>query len=107
VFSSITKEEYNELKQFISQHCGVVPYVMSPFSKASAFSSVVFEWFIPVSAVPYMIETSKSNLHQFTKMEFLYLKVSSEVIFDHRENVRPVYCTYNVLLRRKCYFTIY
>jgi len=38
IFSSITKEEYDELKQFISQHCGVEPYVMSPFSKASPFS---------------------------------------------------------------------
>ena len=38
VFSDITKEEYDELKQFISQQCGVEPYVMSPFSKASPFS---------------------------------------------------------------------
>ena len=37
IFSDITKEEYDELKQFISQHCGVEPYVMSPFSKASPF----------------------------------------------------------------------
>ena len=88
IFSDITKEEYDELKQFISQHCGVEPYVMSPFSKASPFSSVVFEWFIPVSAVPYMIKAVKNNVHKFTKTIFLYLKVSSEVIFDHRENVR-------------------
>ena len=46
IFSSITKEEYDELKQF------------------------------------------KNNVHKFTKMIFLYLKISSEVIFDHRENVR-------------------
>ena len=88
IFSSITKEEYDELKQFISQHCGVEPYVMSPFSKASPFSSVVFEWFIPVSAVPYMIETTKTNVIMFTKGMFLYLKISSTVIFDLRENVR-------------------
>ena len=88
VFSSITKEEYDELKQFISQHCGVEPYVMSPFSKASPFSSVVFEWFIPVSVVPYMIETAKNNAQYFTKTTFLYLKISSEMILDHRKNVR-------------------
>ncbi|XP_065902173.1 uncharacterized protein [Dysidea avara] len=86
IFSSITKEEYDELKQFISQHCGVEPYVMSPFSKVSPFSSVVFEWFIPVNAVSYMIETAKNNIHKFTKEIFLYLKISKTVIFDHRDN---------------------
>jgi len=35
IFSSITKEEYDELKQFILQHCGVEPYVIPPFYKAS------------------------------------------------------------------------
>ena len=90
IFSSITKEEYDELKQFISQHCGVEPYVMSPFSKASPFSSVVFEWFISISAVSYMIERAKSNVTKFTKEIFLYLKISSTVIFDNRNNVRPL-----------------
>jgi len=92
IFSDITKEEYDELKQFISQHCGVEPYVMSPFVKASPFSSIVFEWFIPVSAVLYMIKTAKNNTQKFTPA-FLYLKISSKVIFDHRENVRCFKCT--------------
>ena len=87
IFSSITKEEYDELKQFISQHCGVEPYVMSPFSKASPFSSVVFEWFIPVITISYMIKTARSNVCEFTKKILVYLKISSTVIFDHRNNV--------------------
>jgi len=87
IFSSITKEEYDELKQFISQHCGIEPYVMSPFSKASPFSSMVLEWFIPHNAVSCMIEIAKNNLQRFTKGTFMYLKVSSTVIFDHRDNV--------------------
>jgi len=88
IFSSITKEEYDRLKQFILNHCGVEPYVMSPFSKASPFSSVVFEWFIPVSAVPHMIAMAKNNEHEFKEEKFLYLKISSEVIFDFRDMVR-------------------
>ena len=87
IFSSITKEEYDELKEFISQYCEVEPYVMSPFSKASPFNSMVIEWFIPVNAVSYMIETAKNNVHMFTMKIFLYLKISSTVIFDHRDNV--------------------
>ena len=88
IFSSITKEEYDELKQFISQHCGVEPYVMSPFSKASPFSSVVFEWFIPVNAVPYMIETAIRSINYFMTKAIVYLKISSTVILDKRRNVR-------------------
>ena len=89
IFSSITKEEYDELKQFISQHCGVEPYVMSPFSKASPFFSIAFEWFIPVTAVSYMIETAKSNVNYIKKPKiFEYLKISSTVILDQRDNVR-------------------
>jgi len=89
-FSSITKQEYDELKQFISQHCGVEPYVMSPFSKASPFSSIVIEWFVPINSVSYMIETAKNNVYEFNKENFLYLKISSTVIFDYRNNVRYV-----------------
>ena len=105
IFSSITKKEYDELKLFISQYCGVEPYVMSPFSKASPFSlmflfslmsplseaspdsSMVIEWFIPTNAVSYMIETANNNAKKFTKEIFMYLKISSTVIFDHRNNV--------------------
>jgi len=86
-YSSITKEEYDDLKKFFSQHCGVESYVMSPFSKAFPFNSIVIEWFIPVHAVSYMIETVKNNIDKFNKEIFLYLKISSTVIFDHRNNV--------------------
>jgi len=88
IFSSVTKEEYDELKQFISQHCGIEPYVMSPFSKVSPFNSIVIEWYIPVNAVSKMIKTAKCNIRSFTKERFLHLKISSSVIFDHRDNVR-------------------
>ena len=90
IFSDITMEEYDALKQFLSQHCGVEPYVLSPFSKASPFSSVVIEWFIPVNAAPDMIEAAKINVTRLTMEKFLYIKISSTVIFDHRENVRTL-----------------
>ena len=31
----ITKEEYDELKYFIAEHCGVEPYMLSPFLSMS------------------------------------------------------------------------
>jgi len=67
IFSSITKEEYNELKQFIPQHCGAEPHMMYPFSKVSPSSLIVIEWFIPVCAVSYMIKSAESNAQKFTK----------------------------------------
>ena len=88
MFSSITKEEYDELKQFIADHCGVEPHVMSPLSKVAPFSSIIIEWFIPVNAVSYMIRTAKASIYKLTEKKVVYLKMSSTVIFDQRNNVR-------------------
>ena len=35
IFSRITKEEYDQLKEFIAAHCGVQSYVIPPFHKAT------------------------------------------------------------------------
>ena len=87
IFWTITKEEYDELKLFISQQCGVEPYVMSPFSNASPFSSLELEWFIPNNAVSYMIKNAASNVGNFSKKTIEYLRILSTVILDHRHNV--------------------
>ena len=88
VFSEITKEEYDELKKFIADHCGVEPYVISPFLKTHPYFSIAIEWGIPVTATSYMIEMAKINEQKFCKETFVCLKISSAVIFDHRDNVR-------------------
>ena len=86
IFSDITLEEYHILKHFVSEQCGVKDYVTSPFIKASS-SSLVLEWYIPVTAVDHMIEIASSNIRRFTKNCFVYLKISSSVILDHRDMV--------------------
>jgi len=87
-FYSISKKEYDKLKQFTSQHCGVEPHVICPFSKASPFDSFAIEWFISASVVSYAITKAKRNVQNFSAKMFVYLKISSTVIFDHRDNVR-------------------
>lgn len=37
-FSQITLEEYNKFKKFISEHCKVEPYIISPFIKMEGSS---------------------------------------------------------------------
>ena len=86
IFSIITLEEYHVLKHFISKQCGVEDYVISPFIKASS-SSLILEWYIPVTAVDHMIEVASSNKINFAENCFVYLKISSSVIFDHRDTV--------------------
>ena len=86
VFSDITLEEYHVLKHFVSEHCGVEDYVISPFIKASS-SSLVLEWYIPVTAVDHMIEIAYNNKGDFIKRCFVYLKISSSVILDCRDMV--------------------
>ena len=86
IFSRITLEEYKELKDFISKNCKVESYVISPFTNAS-ISSLLLEWWIPLTAVPHMIEMATINANVFISQNFVYLKISSTVIFDKRNNV--------------------
>ena len=86
IFSRITLEEYNEMKEFISQNCNVEPYVISPFTKAS-ISSLLLEWWVPLTAVAHMIKMASMNANVFITQKFIYLKISSTVIFDKRDNV--------------------
>ena len=86
IFSRITLDEYRELKDFISQHCKVEPFVISPFIKASV-SSLLLEWMVPLTAVAHLIEMATVNANVFIAQNFIYLKISSTVIFDKRDNV--------------------
>ena len=86
IFLDITLEEYQVLKHFVCGHCGVEDYIIPPFIKAAS-SSLVLEWYIPVTAVVHMIAIASSNRENFTKNCFVYLKISSSVILDHRDMV--------------------
>ena len=86
LFSDITKKEYSELKNFISQHCGVEPHAISPFIKASS-SSLILEWYIPGAAAAYMIDMATVNKHLFIDHGFIYLKITASVILDKRDIV--------------------
>ena len=85
-FFRITLEEYTELKEFILQHCKVEPYVISPFNELGP-GSLLLEWFVPSTAVPHMIEKATVNANIFIAQNFMFLKISSTVIFDKRDNV--------------------
>ena len=85
-FFRITLEEYRELKEFILQHCKIEPYVISPFTDAW-FGSLLLEWFVSLTAVPHMIEMATVKANVFIARNFMFLKISSKVIFDKRDNV--------------------
>ena len=70
IFSQITLEEYNKLRDFVSEHCKVEPYVISPFIKADD-SSLLLEWMIPLNAVPHMIEMATINASAFIALNFI------------------------------------
>ena len=104
LFLKITKEEYKELKYFISEQCGVEDYVISPFNKAHS-SSLILEWYIPVTAVGHMIEMALSNHSSFYKKNFVYVKISSRVVLDCRDSVSHYIHAY-LLHFSKYYFPI-
>ncbi|XP_065902148.1 uncharacterized protein [Dysidea avara] len=59
-YSDITLKEYEELKEFISKHCGVESYVLCPFCKAGSHS-LILEWYIPSTAVKHMVDIATKN----------------------------------------------
>ena len=91
-FFRITLEEYRELKEFILQNCKIEPYVVSPFTDLS-IGSLLLEWIIPSTAVSHMIEMATINANVFITQNFIFLKISSTVIFDRRDNVSLI-CVY-------------
>ena len=86
IYSRITKEEYDELKEFVLKHCEVEEHFLFPFCRAAP-SSLILEWFISVTAVSYMVKTATRNANVFIMNGFVYLRISSHVIFDKRINM--------------------
>ena len=85
-YSQITKGEYNKLKCFITKHCGVESYVLSPFLNMSS-SSLLLEWLVPSTAITHMVETATNNKHMFIKESFLFLQIATTVVLDIKNEV--------------------
>ena len=99
IFSTITQKECNVLKDFVSEQCGLEKYVMSPVAKITVSStSLILEWYIPVTAVAHMFKIALNNKENFTKNCFVYLKISATSIFDHR-NIVSTWLYYNMVTR--------
>ena len=93
-YSDITLKEYEELKEFISKHCGVESYVLCPFCKAGSHS-LILEWYIPLTAVKHMVDIATKNTEVLITEGFVYLKISMNKIIDRREIVS--YCIIAIL----------
>ena len=85
-YSRITKEEYDQLKCFITEHCGVESYVLSPFLNMSP-SSLLLEWLVPSTAITHMVETATNNKHIFIKQSFVFLQIAAIVVLDIKNEV--------------------
>jgi len=84
-YSRITKEEYDQLKCFISEHCGVEPYVLSPFVNMSP-SSLLLEWMIPATAAVHMVEMANKNKQLFIENSFIFFQISSIIILNNNSS---------------------
>ena len=87
LFPKITQKECDMLKHFVCEHCGVGYHVTSPVTRIAPASSLILEWYIPVTAVAHMIKIASSNKVNFIKNCFLYLKISSTLILECRDTV--------------------
>ena len=82
----ITKEEYDQLKCFIAEHCGVESYVLSPFLNMSP-SSLLLEWLIPSTAITHMVETATKHKHIFIKESFVFLQIATTIVLEIKSEV--------------------
>ena len=94
IFSKITQKECDMLKRFISEQCGVGYYVISPVTRIAPASSLILEWYIPITAVAHMIKIASSNKANFIKNCFLYLRISSTLILECRDTVSALLYNY-------------
>ena len=85
-YSRITKEEYDQLKCFITEHCGVESYVLSPFLNMSP-SSLLLEWLVPSTAITHMVETATKHKHIFIKESFTFIQIATTVVLDYKSEV--------------------
>ena len=88
-YSRITKEEYDQLKCFIVEHCGVESYVLSPFLNMSQ-SSLLLEWLVPSTAITHMVETATNNKHIFINKYFVFLQIATTVILDREKDTKVI-----------------
>ena len=85
-FLDITLKEYEELKEFVSKHCGVESYVLCPFCKAGSHS-LILEWYIPLTAVTQMVDIATKNANTFVMEDFMYLQISTVTIIAKGQTV--------------------
>ena len=85
-YSRITKEEYDQLKCFIAEHCGVESYVLSPFLNMSP-SSLLLEWLVPSTAITHMVEAATRSKQIFIKGSFVFLQIATTVVLDYKSEV--------------------
>jgi len=85
-YAEITLKEYEQLKEFITKHCGVEAYVLCPFCKAGSHS-LILEWYIPTTAVKHMVDIATQNANLFVTEGCVYLKILLYKIIDRREIV--------------------
>ena len=85
-YSKITKEEYDQLKCFITEHCGVESYVLSPFLNMSS-SSLLLEWLVPSTSITHMVETATNNKHIFIKESFVFLQIATTIVLNVKNKV--------------------
>ena len=89
-YSRITKEEYDQLKRFIAEYCGVEPYVLSPFLNMSS-SSLLLEWLVPSTAITHMVETATNNKKIFKEKSFTFLQIATIVVLEIKSEVFVFY----------------
>ena len=95
-YESLTKSEYEELKDFTFRQLSIRHYVATRFVKVLFHSlHLEFEWYVVKQAVPFMIDMAYQNKDVFVKERFVYMQIGEKTIFDNQVCILHILIKHN------------
>ena len=82
-FKNITPKEYENVKAYLLDNLNVNAYTTARFIRMF-YHSLHIEWLVTIQAVPHMIKTANQSKIEFLKEKFVFMKIGSEIVIDHK-----------------------
>ena len=82
-FKNITPKEYKKVKAYIRANLNIKAYTTARFIRM-LYHSLHIEWLVTIQAVPHMIRTANQSKNEFLKEKFVFMKIGSEIVIDHK-----------------------
>ena len=80
-YKNLTLQDFDELRTFIFKHLDVQKYIALPFIKF-LFSSLHFEWYIPLQAASHIVKAVNKNRKALIENCVVLIRVGEKIVLD-------------------------